>query len=74
MTSSLRGVTNRVNCARRIEVVGPLAAAIPGLKALGCFTEIIAFRTRVFVPSTNARGVLTAILACRGEGGRGIER
>lgn len=55
--------TNRVNGARRIEVVGPPAAAIPGLKALGCFTEIIAFRTRVFVPSTNAREVLTAILA-----------
>jgi hypothetical protein len=55
--------TNRVNGARRIEVVGAPAAAIPGLKALGCFTEIIAFRTRVFVPSQNARDVLEAVLA-----------
>ncbi len=55
--------TNRVNGARRIEVAGAPAAAIPALKALGCFTEIIAYRTRVFVPSQSARDVLIAILA-----------
>ena len=43
--------TSRVNGARRIEIVGAEAARIPELKAMGCFTEIIAYKTRVFVPT-----------------------
>lgn len=42
--------TSRVNGARRIEIVGAEEARIPELKAMGCFTEIIAHKTRVFVP------------------------
>jgi hypothetical protein len=42
--------TSRVNGSRRIEIVGAEAARIPELKAKGCFTEIIAYKTRVFVP------------------------
>jgi hypothetical protein len=42
--------TSRVNGSRRIEIVGAAAARIPELKASGCFTEIIAYKTRVFVP------------------------
>jgi len=50
-----------VNGARRIEIVGAEAARIPELKALGCFTEIIAYKTRVFVPIDGAEGIVTRI-------------
>lgn len=36
---------------------------IPELKAKGCFTEIIAYRTRVFVPLDGAETIITAIAA-----------
>ena len=36
---------------------------IDGLKALGCFTEIIAFQLRVFVP--HGEGVDTAAILAR---------
>ncbi|PKB13675.1 strawberry notch-like protein [Novosphingobium kunmingense] len=55
--------TSRVNGARRIEIVGAEAARIPELKALGCFTEIIAYKTRVFVPGDKAELVLTRLIA-----------
>ncbi|MDF8335573.1 strawberry notch family protein [Novosphingobium cyanobacteriorum] len=55
--------TSRVNGARRIEIVGAEAARIPELKALGCFTEIIAYKTRVFVPGDNAEAVLARLIA-----------
>lgn len=50
--------TSRVNGARRIEIVGAEAARIPELKAMGCFTEIIAYKTRVFVPTDRVGGIL----------------
>jgi hypothetical protein len=53
--------TSRVNGARRIEIVGAEAARIPELKALGCFTEIIAYKTRVFVPTDKAEAILQAM-------------
>jgi len=70
--------TSRVNGARRIEIVGAEAARIPELKALGCFTEIIAYKTRVFVPIDRVEVVLLNLarsggdavhkrLACRGD-------
>ena len=34
----------------RIEVEGPADTDLPALKRLGCTTEIVAWRTRVFVP------------------------
>jgi hypothetical protein len=53
--------TSRVNSARRIEIVGAEAARIPELKGLGCFTEIIAYKTRVFVPIDRAGAIITRI-------------
>jgi len=50
--------TSRVNGARRIEIVGAEAARIPELKAKGCFTEIIAYKTRVFVPIDRIENIL----------------
>ncbi len=45
-TLSLR----RVGAGDRIEIEDADADQLPHLKALGCFTEIIAWKTRVFVP------------------------
>ncbi len=50
-----------MNGARRIEIVGAEAARIPELKAMGCFTEIIAYKTRVFVPTDKAEAILQAM-------------
>ena len=48
--------------AVRLEIDGAGRGEIEGLKAVGCFTEIIAFQLRVFVP--HGEGVETeAILA-----------
>ena len=55
--------TSRVNGARRIEITGADPARFPWLKALGCFTEIIAYKTRVFVPLDRAEAIITAAIA-----------
>lgn len=58
-----RGLTltrRRVAGAPRLEISGADKGAIEGLKALGCFTEIIAFQLRVFVP--HGDGVDTAAI------------
>ena len=52
-----------MNGARRIEIVGAEAARIPELKAMGCFTEIIAYKTRVFVPTDKADTIIAALTA-----------
>ena len=54
----LRLARRRVAGAVRLEIEGADGGTIDGLKALGCFTEIIAFRLRVFVP--HGEGVETA--------------
>ena len=54
--------TARVNGSRRIEIVDAEAARIPELKAKGCFTEIIAYKTRVFVPLDKADKILASLL------------
>ena len=54
--------TSRVNGERRIEIVGAAAASIPDLKAKGCFTEIIQWKTRVFIPREKARDILGVLL------------
>ena len=36
--------------AERIEIEGPVDTDLPALKRLGCVTEIVSWRTRVFVP------------------------
>jgi hypothetical protein len=40
----------RVAGEMRLELSGADRGMIEGLKALGCFTEIIAFQLRVFLP------------------------
>ena len=40
--------------AERIELEGPVDTDLPVLKRLGCVTEIVSWRTRVFVPGAQA--------------------
>ncbi len=44
---------SRVMGEVRLEVIGHSPSALPALKALGCFTEIISWTTRLFVPANN---------------------
>ena len=55
----------RVNGQRRIELVGAPAAQLAWLKSLGCFTEIIQYRTRVFVPVERVEALITSLRAGR---------
>lgn len=51
-----------VNGNQRVEIVDAPAAQLSWLKSLGCFTEIIAYKTRVFVPATDAEAILARVL------------
>lgn len=51
-----------VNGKQRVEILDAPAAQLPWLKGLGCFTEIIQYRTRVFVPGNGAEEIIGAIL------------
>jgi len=63
-----RGLTltrRRVAGDVRLEVGGADKGTIDGLKAFGCFTEIIAFQLRVFVPhgvGVDAAAILARIV------------
>tara|TARA_R110000787_G_scaffold47689_2_gene115388 strand:- start:1109 stop:5500 length:4392 start_codon:yes stop_codon:yes gene_type:complete len=46
----------------RLEVIGATGAILSELKAMGCFTEVIQWKTRVFLPSENT-DALAALLA-----------
>lgn len=50
-----------VNGSPRIELVGCPHDRLPWLKSIGCFTEVIQYRTRVFVPLPSAEIVLSGI-------------
>ena len=52
----------RVNGQQRVEIAGAPAAQNAWLKAKGCFTEIIQYRTRVFVPADRVADVLRSIV------------
>lgn len=52
----------RVNAKPRIEISGAPADQLAWLKSIGCFTEIIAYKTRVFIPET-ADAVLAKLMA-----------
>lgn len=54
--------SSRVANEQRYEIVGAPVDQLPWLKSIGCFTEIISFRTRVFIPTTAANDVLAALL------------
>ena len=59
----------RVAGAKRLEVEGWRPEQIADLKAAGCFTEIVAFQLRAFVPvGDGAEAVIEAI-----RGGRGLQ-
>lgn len=47
-----------VNGAQRLELIGWSAARLDSYKAQGCFTEIIRYQTRLFVPLDGAAEVL----------------
>ena len=51
-----------VNGSPRVEIVDAPQAQHAWLKSLGCWTEIIAYRTRVFVPVAEAQMVLGKLL------------
>jgi hypothetical protein len=53
---------SRVMSAYRLELVGYNAAALERYKAMGCFTEIISWATRLFVPTDDEK-VLDALMA-----------
>jgi hypothetical protein len=46
----------------RLELIGASGAALSGLKAMGCFTEVIQWKTRVFIPVADT-DVLARVLA-----------
>ena len=46
----------------RLELIGASGAALPMLKAMGCFTEVIQWKTRLFIP-TDGTDVLARVLA-----------
>ena len=55
--------TSRVNREARIELIGASSASLPALKVLGCYTEVIAYKTRVFLPQKSAHAIIRDILA-----------
>ncbi|MFA1677211.1 strawberry notch-like NTP hydrolase domain-containing protein [Rhizobium mongolense] len=44
---------SRVMGEYRLEITGHTPSSLPALKAMGCFTEIISWTTRLFVPARN---------------------
>lgn len=53
---------SRVAGEQRYEIVGAPVDRLPWLKSIGCFTEIIAFRTRVFIPKGAASAIVSALV------------
>ena len=53
---------SRVAGEQRYEIVGAPVDQLPWLKSIGCFTEIISFRTRVFIPTATASSVISDLL------------
>ena len=54
---------SRVNGEQRLEILGFDARALPAYKAKGCFTEIIQFQCRLFVPVQTASDILEKLAA-----------
>ncbi|MGE4306960.1 MAG: methylase, partial [Novosphingobium sp.] len=50
-----------VNGSQRIELVGCPHDRLPWLKSLGCFTEVIQYRTRIFVPLPSSEIILSRL-------------
>jgi protein strawberry notch len=60
-----------VNGSHRLELAGFAAARLPWYKAQGCFTEIIRYQTRLFVPVDRAADVLASLAFHRLQTGPG---
>ncbi len=54
-----------VNGSQRLELAGFTAARLAWYKTQGCFTEIIRYQTRLFVPVDRAASVLAALVPPR---------
>jgi len=54
--------TSRVAGERRTEIIGVPADDLTWLKGLGCFTEIIAYKTRLFIPAGREPDIVAGIL------------
>jgi hypothetical protein len=54
---------SRVNGEQWLEVVGFDPRVLPSWKAKGCFTEINAYQTRLFMPVHTAREIVQALAA-----------
>ena len=54
---------SRVNGEQRLEVLGFDPRALASWKAKGCFTEIIAYQTRLFMPISRAREIVAQLAA-----------
>ena len=54
---------SRVNTSSRVEIVGAPASQLPWLKSIGCFSEVIQYRTRVFLPVDQTPEILARLLA-----------
>lgn len=57
----IRGICT-INVGRGVRE-GPLGVQLEWLKSLGCFTEIIQYKTRVFVPTNRSCEILAQLLA-----------
>ena len=51
-----------VNGSARLELLGCPASQFPWVKSIGCFTEVIQYRTRLFVPLAEAEAILASLL------------
>ena len=58
LANGWRLMRRRLMGADRIEIEGPVDTDLPVLKRLGCVTEIVSWRTRVFVPDADTIGRL----------------
>jgi hypothetical protein len=57
-----RLVEVRVNGSPRLEIRGFAADRLSWLKSIGCFTEIIAYKTRLFLPADRVREIMRQIM------------
>lgn len=61
-SGSLQLKRSLVGGAQRLELTGFEAPRLPEYKALGCFTEIIRYQTRLFVPVDRAAEILAKLV------------
>ena len=54
---------SRVNTSTRVEIVGAPANQLPWLKSIGCWSEVISYKTRVFLPVDQVPDILARLLA-----------